>query len=150
MPDARSLPSSRTPVPRFNRKLPSALRVRETGFTISNILHDLYAAMSIHTSPSHLSYVRSSKYMPSTQLLANVISSFSLLLPLDPHGEVGQTTRAWSDPHNNGTYTLLADSNPTGLPATWQMQRVTGDQKYTDLINFVFSVHGDNRYGVHT
>lgn len=56
----------------------------------------------------------------------------------------GQSTGAWSDPHNNGTYTLLANSNPGGAPATWQMQRVTGDQKYTDLINFVFSVHDTN------
>mmetsp|Transcript_1540 Transcript_1540/g.2709 ORF Transcript_1540/g.2709 Transcript_1540/m.2709 type:complete len:168 (-) Transcript_1540:263-766(-) len=52
----------------------------------------------------------------------------------------GQSSGAWTDPHNNGTYSILAD--PAGLPATWQLQRITGDQKYTDLINFVFSENG--------
>jgi len=53
----------------------------------------------------------------------------------------GQTESAasdkyWRDPHNNGTYTLLTQSNPN--PDLFTLQRVTGDGKYTDLINFVF------------
>ena len=45
----------------------------------------------------------------------------------------GQATGKWQDPHNNGTYSLLSETTEL-----FQIQRVTGDEKYTDLINFVF------------
>jgi hypothetical protein len=48
----------------------------------------------------------------------------------------GQADGSWTDPHNAGNYTALA--TPAGLPSTWQFQRVTGDGKYTDLINYAF------------
>eukprot|EP00927_Polykrikos_kofoidii_P081888 TRINITY_DN7984_c0_g1_i1.p1 TRINITY_DN7984_c0_g1~~TRINITY_DN7984_c0_g1_i1.p1 ORF type:complete len:187 (+),score=29.93 TRINITY_DN7984_c0_g1_i1:64-624(+) len=41
----------------------------------------------------------------------------------------GQSTGAWHDPHNNGTYSL--DSGPMDLPKV-ELHRVTGDKKYTD------------------
>ena len=53
----------------------------------------------------------------------------------------GQADGTWTDPHNNGTYTLL--SNPNGFPATWEFSRTTGDGKYTDLINYAFSIYND-------
>ena len=40
----------------------------------------------------------------------------------------------WSDPHNNGTYTLLDDSDP----GTLLLQRLTGDRRYTDKMLFTF------------
>ena len=43
---------------------------------------------------------------------------------------------AWHDPHNNGTYTILADDTASG--GLLQMQRLTGNEKYTDKINFSF------------
>mmetsp|Transcript_11857 Transcript_11857/g.16078 ORF Transcript_11857/g.16078 Transcript_11857/m.16078 type:complete len:358 (+) Transcript_11857:85-1158(+) len=39
----------------------------------------------------------------------------------------------WYDPHNNGTYTILSDDSDE-----LQLQRTTGNGKYTDLINFIF------------
>jgi hypothetical protein len=49
----------------------------------------------------------------------------------------GQATGLWSDPHNNGTYTLLSQST-----SLMEVSRVTGDQKYEDLINFEFNLSG--------
>ena len=43
------------------------------------------------------------------------------------------SNKYWRDPHNNGTYTLL-----TQTTELFTLKRVTGDGKYTDLINFVF------------
>ena len=40
----------------------------------------------------------------------------------------------WHDPHNNGTYSVLDKS----VSSTLQLQRVTGDKKYTDKITFTF------------
>jgi hypothetical protein len=47
----------------------------------------------------------------------------------------GQASGAWNDPHNNGTYAAIA----TPADGTWETSRVTGDLKYTDLINFDFA-----------
>lgn len=47
----------------------------------------------------------------------------------------------WRDPHNAGNYTLIA--NPNGFPSTWEFSRITGDLKYTDLINFDVSVYNN-------
>ena len=52
----------------------------------------------------------------------------------------GQADGKWTDPHNGGNYTAL--STPNGLPATWEFSRVTGDGKYTDLINYAFYEYG--------
>ena len=43
----------------------------------------------------------------------------------------------WHDPHNNGTYTIISDETSTG--GLLQLSRLTGNQKYTDHINFKFS-----------
>jgi hypothetical protein len=43
----------------------------------------------------------------------------------------------WYDAHNNGTYTLLAESGNV-----LSLNRVTGDGKYTDLINMDFTDSG--------
>lgn len=40
----------------------------------------------------------------------------------------------WHDPHNNGTYTVTATSN-----TEMQIQRLTGDKKYTDKMVFTFT-----------
>ena len=53
----------------------------------------------------------------------------------------GQEDGSWTDPHNGGNYTLLDD--PAGLPATWKFSRVTGDGKYTDLLNYAFYAYGE-------
>ena len=45
----------------------------------------------------------------------------------------GQSTGAWIDPHNNGTYSILAASDDL-----YSLKRLTGDEKYTDLIDFTF------------
>lgn len=42
--------------------------------------------------------------------------------------------KSWSDPHNNGTYTLLAQSD-----GKLELERMTSNGKYVDLINFVFA-----------
>ena len=39
----------------------------------------------------------------------------------------------WHDPHNNGTYTQLSKQN-----YLLEASRLTGDKKYTDLINYQF------------
>ena len=39
----------------------------------------------------------------------------------------------WTDPHNNGTYTLIGET-----AELFELSRLTGDGKYTDLINFAF------------
>ena len=49
----------------------------------------------------------------------------------------GQSTGAWHDPHNNGTYTLVSQS--TGRLDT---SRVTGNKKYTDKQTFTFQTSG--------
>ena len=41
----------------------------------------------------------------------------------------------WHDPHNNGTYSVLA-SQP---PGTLALSRRTGDGKYTDKLTFTFA-----------
>ncbi|KAJ1439106.1 hypothetical protein B484DRAFT_392002 [Ochromonadaceae sp. CCMP2298] len=51
----------------------------------------------------------------------------------------GQYDR-WHDPHNNGTYTTAN----TAADSVFDLERVTGDQKYTDKIRFTFS---DNASG---
>ena len=53
----------------------------------------------------------------------------------------GQADGTWTDPHNGGNYTVL--STPAGLPATWEFSRLTGDGKYTDLINYAFYAYGE-------
>ena len=45
----------------------------------------------------------------------------------------------WTDPHNNGTYSII-DANK----ALFQLSRLTGDEKYTDLINFSFEAESDS------
>ncbi len=40
----------------------------------------------------------------------------------------------WHDPHNNGTYSIIKDQPGSTL----ELQRRTGDNKYTDKINFAF------------
>merc|ERR1711879_506109 len=45
----------------------------------------------------------------------------------------GQASKAWNDPHNNGTYTLLAQSH-----SELDLSRETGDGKYTDKLTFTF------------
>lgn len=44
-----------------------------------------------------------------------------------------QASGEWRDPHNNGTYTIVKESVDL-----FQVSRITGDGKYTDLINFNF------------
>lgn len=51
----------------------------------------------------------------------------------------GQMTGAWTDPHNAGNYTMLAETTEL-----MQLQRTTGNQKYTDKINFLFKANGDS------
>jgi len=48
-----------------------------------------------------------------------------------------QSTGGWYDPHNNGTYTL-SSATDTEL----QLQRITGDKKYTDKLTI--SLSGSN------
>ena len=43
----------------------------------------------------------------------------------------------WTDPHNNGTYTLIGETADL-----FELSRLTGDGKYTDLINFAFGSSG--------
>lgn len=43
-----------------------------------------------------------------------------------------------TDPHNNGTYTVLSDSG-----TAVNLQRRTGDDKYTDLMTFTFANASD-------
>ena len=43
----------------------------------------------------------------------------------------------WTGPHNNGTYTLIAET-----AKLIELSRLTGDGKYTDLINFAFEASG--------
>lgn len=43
----------------------------------------------------------------------------------------------WTDPHNGGTYTLIS-SNASYVSG----QRLTGDKKYTDKFDFLFSASG--------
>mmetsp|Transcript_42219 Transcript_42219/g.68404 ORF Transcript_42219/g.68404 Transcript_42219/m.68404 type:complete len:175 (+) Transcript_42219:95-619(+) len=43
----------------------------------------------------------------------------------------------WRDPHNGGIYTLLSHS-----AHTVEAKRLTGDRKYTDLIEFTFTESG--------
>eukprot|EP00308_Calcidiscus_leptoporus_P016876 CAMPEP_0119354388 /NCGR_PEP_ID=MMETSP1334-20130426/3392_1 /TAXON_ID=127549 /ORGANISM="Calcidiscus leptoporus, Strain RCC1130" /LENGTH=379 /DNA_ID=CAMNT_0007367921 /DNA_START=94 /DNA_END=1233 /DNA_ORIENTATION=- len=45
----------------------------------------------------------------------------------------------WHDPHNNGTYSVTDSSDAGRL----SLQRLTGDKKYTDKINFVFADDAD-------
>uniref|UniRef100_A0A7S4JWH0 Secreted protein n=1 Tax=Paramoeba aestuarina TaxID=180227 RepID=A0A7S4JWH0_9EUKA len=45
----------------------------------------------------------------------------------------------WHDPHNNGTYNFVVDTNQT----TWELKRLTGDGKYTDLMIYTFDVSDD-------
>ena len=45
----------------------------------------------------------------------------------------------WHDPHNNGTYTELAE-----YKGSLETSRLTGDKKYTDLINFSFEWNSDS------
>lgn len=51
---------------------------------------------------------------------------------------VGGQYESWYDPHNNGTYTFVSKNDP----ALFQLSRLTGDKKYTDLINFSFEDAG--------
>jgi hypothetical protein len=50
----------------------------------------------------------------------------------------GRVNSNWVDPHNGGTYTI-SNTTDTFLSG----QRVTGDQKYTDLFDFSFAASGD-------
>ena len=43
----------------------------------------------------------------------------------------------WTDPHNNGTYALIGETSEL-----FELSRLTGDGKYTDLINLAFSSSG--------
>ncbi|CAE7412974.1 unnamed protein product [Symbiodinium natans] len=47
------------------------------------------------------------------------------------------TSDSWVDPHNKGTYTLLSEAKDE-----LDIQRVTGNKKYTDKIIFSFSDFG--------
>ena len=47
----------------------------------------------------------------------------------------------WHDPPNNGTYTIISDETSTG--GLLQLSRLTGNQKYTDHINFKFSTDSE-------
>ena len=51
----------------------------------------------------------------------------------------GISTGAWHDPHNNGVYSLLSQSD-----GDLDFQRVTGNKKYTDLLKFTFEDAADN------
>ena len=44
----------------------------------------------------------------------------------------------WYDAHNNGTYTLLGESSEVFNQYVFNLKRVTGDGKYTDLVNMDF------------
>lgn len=48
-------------------------------------------------------------------------------------GRVQGQYDAWSDPHNNGTYTLTAQTD-----SSLSLERTTENGKYTDKINFLF------------
>jgi hypothetical protein len=67
---------------------------------------------------------------------------------INGQNEPSDSKKYWRDPHNNGTYTLISSEN--GLPATWQFKRVTGDGKYTDLINFDFTLLNNVQCSVET
>jgi hypothetical protein len=67
------------------------------------------------------------------QVNTNFINSCSTVQQEIKNRINGQKDGRWSDPHNNGTYTLISET-----VELFQIQRVTGDGKYTDLINFVF------------
>lgn len=46
---------------------------------------------------------------------------------------VNQQGSTWIDPHNNGTYTILSETSNR-----IQLSRITGDQKYTDVMVLAF------------
>ena len=50
---------------------------------------------------------------------------------------LGVSKGKWHDPHNNGTYTITGDADGLNL------QRVTGNKKYTDKIKFTFAQVSD-------
>ena len=45
----------------------------------------------------------------------------------------------WTDPHNNGTYSILSAADDL-----YQLQRLTGNEKYTDKINFGFDAKSES------
>ena len=49
----------------------------------------------------------------------------------------------WEDPHNNGTYAIIKESS-----SLLEVSRLTGDGKYTDLINYSFEKQGDSACSV--
>lgn len=54
---------------------------------------------------------------------------------------IGGQYALWHDPHNNGTYSLVAGSNATdGEPL--ELTRATGNKKYTDKLTFTFAETG--------
>lgn len=54
----------------------------------------------------------------------------------------------WHDPHNNGRYTLLAQSKTDASTLFANFSRTTGDGKYTDKLGFKFFVIGTEQCGV--
>ena len=58
---------------------------------------------------------------------------------LEMLARVGGQYGSWHDPHNNGTYSVIDDTSQTSLA----LQRVTGDNKYTDKITFTFEAAGN-------
>ncbi|GBG30285.1 Hypothetical Protein FCC1311_065042 [Hondaea fermentalgiana] len=46
---------------------------------------------------------------------------------------------AWTDPHNNGSYSVVAETQTSTGRHVLVLERRTGDDKYTDLMSFVFA-----------
>jgi len=81
---------------------------------------------------------------PSSAAFMHASCDESIRFPEAPCADVMEEIKlrvsganGWLDAHNNGTYRLLAESaNALAL------ERLTGDGKYTDKLNFVFSHQG--------
>jgi len=50
------------------------------------------------------------------------------------YARVNGQYNVWHDPHNNGTYSVLSDDS-----GVLELQRVTGNGKYTDKMDFTFT-----------
>mmetsp|Transcript_13127 Transcript_13127/g.21288 ORF Transcript_13127/g.21288 Transcript_13127/m.21288 type:complete len:232 (+) Transcript_13127:39-734(+) len=88
--------------------------------------NNLLGGKSSYVCPGSAAYVHA-----SCKVKVNLEASCSDVLEELQARVTGQNTHAWSDPHNNGTYTMVKNES-----STVYLTRVTGDHKYTDKLVF--------------
>uniref|UniRef100_A0A7S1WG60 Uncharacterized protein n=1 Tax=Alexandrium catenella TaxID=2925 RepID=A0A7S1WG60_ALECA len=93
----------------------------------------LVAAFALASASARMECPGSKAFIHAKAMVRSQVFGTCSEVMAEMEARVAGQFNKWHDPHNNGTYTLLQSS-----ASKLEFSRLTGNEKYTDLLTFTF------------